>query len=152
MNSTLKTLVFWILIVVSAFLFLQVVHSKPGSPRPPEIEYSAFISQAEAGKIASVTVTGTHIEGEYRDGKGTFQLIGPNSPAVYLGILQDMGVSIRFRDVPAENLPLRLLGTWAPLILLAVLWLFMIRQMQIRRRNPPPNAMEGSLDPSRGLR
>ncbi len=35
-----------------------------------------------------------------------------------------------FRDVNSGSLPLQLLGTWAPLILLGALWFFMIRQMQ----------------------
>ena len=44
--------------------------------------------------------------------------------------LQSKGVVINFRDVNSGNLPLTLLGTWAPLILLGALWFFMIRQMQ----------------------
>ncbi|HTW59296.1 MAG TPA: ATP-dependent metallopeptidase FtsH/Yme1/Tma family protein [Terriglobales bacterium] len=150
MNRTFKTLVFWFFIVFTAWFLWQSVRSKPANASVSEIEYSAFISQAEAGKIAGVTVTGTHIDGEYRDGKGTFQLTGPSNPAVYLGILQDMGVEIRFRDAQTNSLPLQLLGTWAPLILLGALWFLMIRQM--RRRNAPPNAMGGTVDPSGGLR
>jgi cell division protease FtsH len=149
MNRTFKTLVFWAVIVFSAWLLWQTVRANSPNAQSPEIDYSSFIAQAEAGKIASVTVTGTHITGEYRDEKGTFQLTGPNSPSAYLGILQDMGVAIRFRDAPAGNLPLQLLGTWAPLILLGALWFFMIRQ--IRRRSQPGSAGD-SLDPSGGLR
>ena len=44
--------------------------------------------------------------------------------------LNDKGVNITFRDVNSGSLPLQLLGTWAPLILLGALWFFMIRQMQ----------------------
>ena len=44
--------------------------------------------------------------------------------------LQSKGVNITFRDVNSGSLPLQLLGTWAPLILLGALWFFMIRQMQ----------------------
>jgi cell division protease FtsH len=148
-NRTFKTLMFWAVIVFSAWLLWQSVRSNSPNARAPEIDYSNFIAQAEAGKIASVTVTGTHIEGEYRDGKGTFQLTGPNNPAVYLGVLQDMGVTIRFRDAPADNLPLQLLGTWAPLLLLGALWFLMIRQM---RRRSPPTSTGDSLNPSGGLR
>jgi cell division protease FtsH len=44
--------------------------------------------------------------------------------------LRDKGVNINIRDVTNGSWPLQLLGTWAPLILLAALWFFMIRQMQ----------------------
>ena len=42
----------------------------------------------------------------------------------------DKGVTITIRDINSGSWPLQLLGTWAPLILLAALWFFMIRQMQ----------------------
>jgi cell division protease FtsH len=149
MNSTVKVVVFWALIVVSAWLLWQSVRSRPANAGAPEISYSTFIAQAEAGKISSVSITGTHIEGQYRDGQGNFRLTGPNSPGVYLGILEDMGAEIRFRDVPAESPQLQLLGTWAPLILLAGLWFFMVRQI---RRRSPTDAIRGSLDSSGRLR
>ncbi len=38
--------------------------------------------------------------------------------------------TVNFRDINSGSLPLTLLGTWAPLILLGALWFFMIRQMQ----------------------
>jgi cell division protease FtsH len=44
--------------------------------------------------------------------------------------MRDKGVSINIRDMNSGSWPLQLLGTWAPLILLAALWFFMIRQMQ----------------------
>jgi cell division protease FtsH len=45
-------------------------------------------------------------------------------------MLRDKGVSMNIRDITSGSWPLQLLGTWAPLILLAALWFFMIRQMQ----------------------
>jgi cell division protease FtsH len=116
------------------FCFIRL-HSAPAS-RAPEISYSQFISEAEAGKVASVVIEGSHIRGLYRDGKGEFQLIGPSNDAAFLGVLQDMGTEVQFKNSANESTPGSLLGTWAPLILLAALWFFMIRQM--KRRNAPP--------------
>lgn len=133
MNRTVKTLVFWIVIVVSASLLWQIVRSGQANPSSPEINYSTFISKAQSGEIARVSITGARVEGEYRNGAGAFHLIGPADPAPFLEVLQDKGVEIRFREGNEANLPLQLLGTWAPLILLGALWFFMIRQMQRRR-------------------
>jgi cell division protease FtsH len=147
MNSTVKTVFFWLVIGISASLLWQVVRTNPSNSQTQEISYSTFITQAEAGKIARVSIAGSKIEGEYRDGKGRFQLIGPSNPSAFLGILQDKSVEIRFRDAQQGSLPLQLLGTWAPLILLAALWFFMIRQMQQRRAN----ASSGGPSSSGGL-
>jgi cell division protease FtsH len=150
MNTSLKTLIFWLLMVVSAVLFWQVVRVNPSSARTPEISYSTFISQAESGQIARVTITGSRIEGEYRDGKGRFRLTGPNDPAVFLGVLHDKSVEILFREVGEQNLPLQLLGSWAPLILLGALWFFMVRQMQLRRN--PAGGVQSNADQPGGFR
>ncbi len=118
-------------------LLWQVVRSTPDDRKIPEIDYSRFMSDVDAGNVASVEIRGARIEGQYRDGKGAFRLIGPSNPAVYLDALRNKGVEIRFRDSGNSSLPLQLLGTWAPLILLGALWILMIRQMQKRRSIPP---------------
>jgi ATP-dependent Zn protease len=140
MDGSVKTALFWVLIIVSAFLLWRVVRA-PQIARSPEITYSTFIAKARAGQIASVIVTGDQIEGEYRNGAGGFHLTGPSNAGIFLQVLQDKGVEIRFRDVPEANLPLQLIGTWAPLVLLGALWLWMIRQVGRRR---PPGASGGN--------
>jgi cell division protease FtsH len=150
MDRTVKTVLFWVAIVLSAMLLWQVVQSGRPSSRIPEITYSTFIAKARAGEIANVIITNDQIEGEYRNGAGAFHLTGPSNAGVFLQVLQDKGVEIRFRDVPEVNLPLQLLGTWAPLILLGGLWFFLVRQNQIRRRKPP-GGPGGGLDSSSGL-
>jgi cell division protease FtsH len=152
MDRMIKTALFWAFIAISAMLLWQVVRANSPSGHTPEINYSTFMSRAEAGDIARVTISGTRIEGVYRNGKGNFRLTGPNNPGVYLGALQNRGVEIEFREAEPQNLPLKLLGTWMPLILLGALWFFMIRQQQIRRRRDPPNASGGSLDAPGGFR
>ncbi|MGB8063334.1 MAG: ATP-dependent metallopeptidase FtsH/Yme1/Tma family protein [Candidatus Sulfotelmatobacter sp.] len=145
MNSSVKTVLFWAVIFVSAMLLWQVVRATPDDRKIPEIDYSRFMSDVDAGNVASVDIRGTQIQGQYRDGKGVFRLIGPSNPAVYLDVLRNKGVEIRFRDGGNGSPPAQLLGTWAPLILLGALWLYMIRQMQKRRSIPP-----GGIPPAGG--
>jgi len=133
MNQTIKTVVFWAVIVLSASLLWQTVRSNPAQQRIPEISYSQFMSQAEAGQIARVDITGNQIQGQYREGKGAFRLNGPNDPAVLVERLREKGVEVWFKDSPSSSVPSQLLGNWAPLILLGALWVFMIRQMRVRR-------------------
>ena len=147
MNQTVKTVLFWLLIVVSALLLWNVVKSAPEQTRSPEVTYSQFISDVEAGKVVSVIITGNRIQGQYRDGKGTFRLTGPSNPGAFLDKLKDKGVEIVFKDAPTGGLPVQLLGTWAPLILLASLWLFIIRQMRhLTRRGGGAAGVGGSSE------
>ena len=129
MNRGIKTILLWLVVLVAAVLLWQVVRSG-SEERNPEISYSRFLSEVEAGNIATVTIAGAEIQGLYRDGKGAFRLIGPSNPSLYLDQLREKGVEVRFRLANTDNLPLTLLGTWAPLVLLGALWFFMIRQMK----------------------
>lgn len=143
MNRTIKTIVFWVFISASAFLLWQVVRSSQEDQRTQEISYSQFISKVEAGEISRVDIAGSRIRGQYRDGRGAFRLIGPSNPAVFLDTFRSRGVEIWFKDVPGDSLPVQLLGTWAPLILLGALWFFMIRQMQRRGTLSPRREVPG---------
>ena len=133
MSTTIKTVVFWAVIAISALLLVQTVRSPQARQQPPEITYSQFITEVEAGEVARVDIAGSRIQGQYRNGKGTFWLVGPGNPGVFLDTLRNRGVEIKFKDAAGDAQPLHLLGTLAPLILLAALWFFMIRQMQRKR-------------------
>ena len=70
------------------------------------------------------------VRGKYRNDNSAFHTTAPvNYPDIYK-MLRDKGVTMNIRDITSGSWPLQLLGTWAPLILLAALWFFMIRQMQ----------------------
>ena len=147
MDRKFKAVLFWIIVGIAAVLLWQVVHSTPQDRDFPEISYSQFISDVDGGKIEGVTITGALIRGSYREGKGGFRVIGPTDQGVYLDSLRKGGVETRFRAAPEQSLPLQLLGTWAPLILLAALWFFMIRQMQRRKSTPSPGTGAGPIEP-----
>ena len=150
MNRTLKAVIFWLFIGVSALLLWEVVKGAREG-RVHEISYSRFLSEVDAGNVASVTIAGQQIRGWFREGRESFLVVGPSSPSVYLDTLRAKNVEIRFQDTQNSSLPLTLLGTWAPLIMLAALWFFMIRQMQKRRPGSSGEATaSGSIGPTPG--
>ena len=131
MNSTVKTVLFWLLIVVSAALLWEVVKGARDGQKDKEVNSTQFMSDVDQNNVRELTVNGMEVRGKYRDGSA----FHTNLPSNYftpemLKTLQSKGVNITFRDINSGSLPLQLLGTWAPLILLAALWFFMIRQMQ----------------------
>ena len=131
MNSTVKTGLFWLLIVISAVLLWQVVKSARDGQKDTELNVSQFMSDVDQGTIRELTVNGMEVRGKHKDGTA-FHTTAPSNyfTPEMLKNLQSKGVSITFRDINSGSLPLQLLGTWAPLILLGALWFFMIRQMQ----------------------
>jgi cell division protease FtsH len=122
---------FWLLIGISALLLWEVVKGARDGQKDKEVNATQFMSDADQNNIRELTVNGMEVRGKYRDGSAFHTTLTMNyfTPEV-LKDLHAKGVNVNFRDINSGSLPLQLLGTWAPLILLGALWFFMIRQMQ----------------------
>ena len=131
MNSTVKTVLFWLLIGVSALLLWEVVKGARDGQKDKELTVTEFMSDVDQNAIGEITVNGMEVRGKLHDGS-PFHTTAPSNyfTPELLKSLQSKNVKIVFRDINSGSLPLQLLGTWAPLILLGALWFFMIRQMQ----------------------
>jgi ATP-dependent Zn protease len=87
MNQVIKTLVFWMVIVVSAFLLWQVVKAGSNGPVGPEISYSKFMTMVANGQVNSVTIAGNAVRGFDAKG-GSFRVVGPQNQATMLDALR----------------------------------------------------------------
>ena len=147
MHPTVKAVVFWLVILLSAFLLWQTVKSS-GTSSVPEISYSQFLSQVEAGSVSKVEISQQWITGTYRDGRGTFKTAGPPNQSALADQLREKGVEVWFQP-DANNTWSAWLMNLAPLILLAVLWFFMIRRMKAGQRpaKPPGQDWQGGAGP-----
>jgi cell division protease FtsH len=128
-NSTVKTVVFWLVIGVSALLLWQVIQAGRSGQKDKEVNFSQFMTDVDQGNVREVTVNGMEVRGKYKDNSAFHTTVPANYPDM-IKTLRDKNVTTTFRDVNSGSWPLQLLGTWAPLILLGALWFFMIRQMQ----------------------
>ena len=129
MNSTLKTVLFWLVIVVSAFLLWQVVRTGSGGPKEKEVNFSQFMSDVDQGLVREVVITSQDVKGKYKADNSPFHsTVPPNYPDMYK-TLRDKGVSVNVKDITNGSWPSWLFQL-LPLALLAALWFFMIRQMQ----------------------
>ncbi|MGO8987041.1 MAG: ATP-dependent metallopeptidase FtsH/Yme1/Tma family protein [Terriglobales bacterium] len=131
MNGAAKTVLFWVVIVVSSFLLWQVMRSGSTAKAIPEISYSEFLTRVASGQISKVMIAGGVVRGSDAKG-GDFRVVAPANQAAMLDVLQQHGVEIWFKEIPEQSW-----RTWVfnlvPLILLAAVWFFMVRQMQRRR-------------------
>jgi cell division protease FtsH len=128
-NSTVKTIVFWLVIVLSCVLLWQVVKAGGSGSKEREINFSEFMSQVNQGNVSEVTLIGTEVRGKYRNDKQGFHTTVPANYPEMIKQLQDKNVNITVKDVQSGNWPTWLLNL-SPLILFGALWFIMIRQMQ----------------------
>jgi cell division protease FtsH len=127
-KSTVKTVGFWLVIVLSVFLLWQVVKAGSSGQKEAEVNFSQFMSDVDQGAVKEVTITGMEVRGKKSDGTA-FHTTAPANYPQMIDTLRGKGVMINFRDISNGGWPTWLLN-FAPLILLAALWFFMIRQMQ----------------------
>jgi cell division protease FtsH len=127
-NSTIKTVLFWAVIVVSAVLLWQVVRTGTTGPKEKEIGFSEFMSQVDAGNVHDVTFIGQEAKGKLKNDQLFHTIVPANYPDMYKK-LNDKDVPYSFKDISGGSWPSWILNL-APLVLLGALWFFMIRQMQ----------------------
>jgi cell division protease FtsH len=130
-NTLAKNVIFWLVIVVLALVAYRFL---AGTAVPQkELTFSEFLAQAEAGKIAEVTIVGNEIEGVYveKDPSGqprTFRTYAPS----YDDLVKDLrqaNVVINAKK-PRESTYLVTILSWLPMLLLIGIWIFFMRQMQ----------------------
>jgi cell division protease FtsH len=128
-NSTVKTIVFWVVILLSVGVLYEVIRQGGTGNNEKEIKFSEFLTKVQEGNVSEVMVTGNEVRGSYRNEKATFHtVIPPNYPDMYK-MLQEKGVTVAVKDMSTTGWGLIALN-FAPFLLLAALWFFMIRQMQ----------------------
>jgi cell division protease FtsH len=128
-NSTVKTVVFWLVIGISALLLWQVIKMGRDGQKDKIVNFSQFLSDVDQGNVKEVTILGQEVSGKYRDNSAFHTIIPPGYSEMYK-TLNDKHVEVTVKDINNGSWSLQLLGTWAPLLLLGALWFFMIRQMQ----------------------
>ena len=128
MNSTVKTIGFWLVIALAAFLLWTVVKQSSNGQKEAERNFTQLLADVSQGKVKEVTINGQEIRGKYTDDKPFHSTIPVNYPDMYK-TLQDKGVSVTVRDISASGWPSWVFN-FAPILLFAALWFFMIRQMQ----------------------
>ena len=85
MNSTIRTILFWLLMVVLA-VFLWEMASKGGqSAKDDEPPFTQFLAKVQNGNVKDVTIilspTSAELQGEYREG-GRFRNVTVANTAI----------------------------------------------------------------------
>jgi cell division protease FtsH len=125
-NSTLKSLLFWIVLILVALLVYNFSTKLQPHDRP--IQFSEFMSKVDSGEVSSVTLIGNEITGTYRN-NDSFKSYAPSQYEGLANRLIEKGVAVASRE-PTTSPWASLLYSWAPILLLIGFWIFFMRQMQ----------------------
>ena len=98
-----------------------------------QIEYSAFISDVEGGRVQSVSIEGHPLRGQWIKGRradgSAFATYAPYDPQLVNQLIKS---NVRFSAKPEEepSMMMSLFVSWFPMLLLIGVWVFFMRQMQ----------------------
>ncbi len=126
MNSTLRSLVFWVVLILVAGLVWNFSTRFQNNHKSES--FSEFMARVDGGQIDRVTMTGSDIQYVARNG----DQFRTTSPQQYDGLankLLDRGVKVTARE-PSTNPWAAFMLYWAPFLLVLGFWLFFMRQMQ----------------------
>ena len=129
MNSTFKTVVVWVVILLSLGVLYQVIHTAAAGNKEEEINFSAFMNKVDQGDVKDITISGSEVRGHYVHENTGFHTVVPSDYPDMIKILRDKGVNIDVKDMQSGNWA-NYIMYFGPIVLLAALWFFMIRQMQ----------------------
>ena len=126
MNPTLRSLLFWMVLVVVGVLIWNF--STDFQTRDTARTFSEFITQVEAGQVESVTISGNEIVGTLKNAE-RFRTYAPPQYEGLANTLLERGVQVTAEEATSSPWA-TLLYSWAPVLLIIGFWIFFMRQMQ----------------------
>ena len=126
MNSALKSLVFWMALVIIGVIVWNFSTQLQTSLEP--LSFSEFMGAVDAGQIEQVTIAGNEITGT-NTANESFRTYAPPQYEGLANRLIERNVVVTAREA-ATSPWATLLYSWAPILLMIGFWIFFMRQMQ----------------------
>jgi cell division protease FtsH len=126
LNSTLKSLLFWMVLVVVGVMIWNF--STTFQTRDKTIVFSEFVKLLDEGHVQKVTMTGQEILGTQKSGD-KFRTYAPPQYDGLANKLIERNVEVQAKE-PTASPWATLLYAWAPILLMIGFWIVIMRQMQ----------------------
>ncbi len=126
MNSTLKSLAFWMVLIAVAIAVWNF--SSKFQRNETATSFSEFISMVDSGQVVRVTITGNEISGVSKSNE-KFKTYAPPQYDGLANRLIDRNVIVEAKE-PAASPWVTILYSWAPILLMIGFWIFFMRQVQ----------------------
>ena len=129
MNQTGRNILTWLAVgFLLVFFYNSFMQGQGGfGPKPQELSYTEFMTNANNDMVESVVVKGQNVTGEFTDGSKftTYMPAGEN----IVERLDATDVQIKAEDATGELSLLGILLSWFPMLLLIGVWIFFMRKM-----------------------
>ncbi len=131
-SSAAKTIILWAVIFLVVILLFRSFDT--GKHRTHELTYNTFTELIERGEIKELKIAGQKVEGSLRSGQfaadDKFTIFLPFEPTPeYVDNLRKAEMDVHSKE-PDSGVLGAVLFTYAPILLIVVLWIFFMRQMQ----------------------
>jgi cell division protease FtsH len=127
-NTAVRNIIFWVVMVAFALLIWAVVRSNTGE-RVRDLTFTEFTNEVAKDGVREVTILGTDVNGVLKKDNAKFRTTIPaNYPDLYK-TLQEKNVNVIIKDSSGSSW-LAYVANGLPVILLIALWIFFMRQMQ----------------------
>ena len=126
MSGIYRSLFIWLMIGLIMILVFNLV----STPKKTEAEimFSDFLTSVDAGQVDEVVIKDNQITGRYKDGK-PFKTYAAGYPDL-VKELREKNVKIAAKPPDQSPWYVTFFFSWGPIILLALIWIFFMRQMQ----------------------
>lgn len=122
-----KSIIVWLVAIVLLSSVMNMFNGGATRTNHEKLAFSDFMNDVESKKVASVTIAGSDISGNYTDGR-KFVTYAPFDPSMVETIrASGAKVSAQPEDTSANTF-WGVLISWFPMILLIGVWIFFMRQ------------------------
>ncbi|HEX4798083.1 MAG TPA: ATP-dependent zinc metalloprotease FtsH [Burkholderiales bacterium] len=122
----LKNLVIWLVIGLVLMTVFNQFNTRQQAQAP--LEYSQFLDEVKAGRIAKVTIEGRQLKATTTEGKSVVSY-SPGDIWLVSDLLK-YGVKVEAKPEEEPSLLMNIFVSWFPMLLLIGVWIFFMRQMQ----------------------
>jgi cell division protease FtsH len=130
LNSTIRQVIFWVVIIVGAFLLYKVFHDA-NSAQVKDLAYSELVQKVSNKEVAEATIEPGKVSGTLNDRTRFSSKIYGEPVANDLGKeMAKNGVKVTYDPSSSGSVWITVLATYAPLLFIIAFWIFMVRQMQ----------------------
>ncbi len=131
MNSTLKSLLFWLVFIVCGVLIWQFTTTLQKSAQL--VSFTKFMEYVDTDQINSVLISGNEITakatGAAKPASAAYRTYAPVVDGNLIAYLKEKQVVIEATDAANTSWTMLLLS-YAPIVLMIGFWIFIMRQMQ----------------------
>ncbi|MFN8003561.1 MAG: ATP-dependent zinc metalloprotease FtsH [Acidobacteriota bacterium] len=130
MNSTIRQVIFWVVIIGGAILLYRVFN-KHNVNEPAQLSYSELRDKIENKQIQTAVIEKEKVSGKLLpQGNYTSEIGGDKTGDTLAELMTKNGVRVEFKNSTTSGMWFQALVFYAPFILIVAFWIFMLRQMQ----------------------